>query len=421
MLLRDPERVDSPVLRLLLERAATGSRPRKRDDGNVLSLAIEGGGMRGAVTAGMCVLLEAAGLIGSFDHIYGVSAGALNGWAAAAGQSALSATHYQDAIAAHVIRRTAPLRGRPMIDLDLLFEELISAQKPLSFEALASGPDLRVLATSLETMSLRVLGDFADRDALALAVRASASLPRLGGEPPVVGGERMADGGLIEPIPFPTAVREGASHILVLRSRPSTYRKPAVSELGATLAARHDRRLVELLDARRGSYNRLAAQLQVGTPIAAATVPEPPGHPEVALEGRSAAKPGLAARRRTRFQRRPWPGAGPQPGEPIHIHQIAVPDHTSLIGRLDPDATGVTDALRHGARAMAAAILDEPIDLCFQPVVYRTAAAPASGSREREADDRQRVRIGKREVRELPLGQPRKLGVLLRSRVARRA
>ena len=49
--------------------------------------------MRGAVSAGMCVVLEAAGLVGAFDCIYGVSAGALNGSATAAGQAALSATH----------------------------------------------------------------------------------------------------------------------------------------------------------------------------------------------------------------------------------------------------------------------------------------------------------------------------------------
>ena len=79
-LLRGRDEALSRVLRVILERTRAGSRPRERDDEHVVCLAIEGGGMRGAVTAGMCVVLEAAGLAGAFDRIYGVSAGALNGW-----------------------------------------------------------------------------------------------------------------------------------------------------------------------------------------------------------------------------------------------------------------------------------------------------------------------------------------------------
>jgi predicted acylesterase/phospholipase RssA len=98
---------------------------------------------------------------------------------------------------------------------------LIGTRKPLSFDALSSGPELRVLAISLETMSLRVLRGFADGDEVRRAVRAGASLPRLGGRPHVFRGERMADGGLLVPIPFETALADGATHVLVLRSRPA--------------------------------------------------------------------------------------------------------------------------------------------------------------------------------------------------------
>ena len=69
----------------------------------------------------MCVLLEAAGLVGAFDRIYGASAGAMNGGATAMGHAALG-THYQDAASFGVIKPTRPLLGRSLIDLDLLFE-----------------------------------------------------------------------------------------------------------------------------------------------------------------------------------------------------------------------------------------------------------------------------------------------------------
>jgi predicted acylesterase/phospholipase RssA len=193
--LRKPEEVASPVLRVILERIRAGSLPGDRDDDHVVCLAVEGGGMRGAVSAGMCVVLEAAGVVSACDRIYGVSAGALNGAATAVGQAALSATHHQDAASERVINRMRPLLGRTVVDFDLLFEDVITARKPLSIERLPAGPEFRALATSIETLSLRVLAGFADAEELTKAIRASASLPRLGGTLPVFRGERMATAG----------------------------------------------------------------------------------------------------------------------------------------------------------------------------------------------------------------------------------
>lgn len=330
-LLRAPRDAADPVLRLVIERARAGSRPREREDGSVVCLAIEGGGLRAAVTAGMCVALEAAGLVGSFDRIYGVSAGALNGWATAAGQAALGATHYQDAVSEGVVDPTGPLRGRPVVDFTLLFEKLIAARRPLSFERLAAGPEFRAIATSLDTLSLRVLADFASFEELMLAVRASSFLPRFAGPPPRFRGERMADGSLVEPIPFRSALEEGATHVLVLRSRPAAYRRPALSRLGESLALRNEPGLAALLRARHGIYNRQAGELEHGLGFGGA-----------------------------------------------HVHQIAVPDSVRLVWSLQANGERVADALRQGARAMASQVLTEPVELCWQPVLYRAAAVEQS-------------------------------------------
>jgi predicted acylesterase/phospholipase RssA len=111
--------VADPMLRILFDRARSGSRRFGRSDPHRVCLAIEGGGMRGAVSAGMCVSLEAVGLVPAFDRDYGVSAGALNAWATAVGQAALGVTHYQDAVSYGVINRMRPLVGRPVIDSEL--------------------------------------------------------------------------------------------------------------------------------------------------------------------------------------------------------------------------------------------------------------------------------------------------------------
>jgi predicted acylesterase/phospholipase RssA len=346
-LLLAPDEVASEVLRVILERTWTRSRPRARADEHVVCLAVEGGGMRGAVSAGMCVLLEAAGVVGAFDRIYGVSAGALNGCATAMGQAALGATYYQDASSSRVINPMRPLLGGgPVIDYDLLFDDLIATRKPWSFERLASGPEFRAIATSLETMSLRVLGDFADIGELVQAVRASAALPALGGDAPVFRGERMADGGLIEPIPFQTALLEGATHVLVLRSRPAAYRAPGLSGLGGSLAVRDEPGLGELIRARDRVYNHQAAELQRGDA---------------------------------------------QIGTGADLLQITVPDHTRVIRRLENNGGRITEALRYGAQAVASMILSEPVDLCWQPVVYRAAVVERPAGRPARAGSRWRA------------------------------
>jgi predicted patatin/cPLA2 family phospholipase len=226
-----------------------------------------------------------------------------------------------------VVNPLRPLLRQPVIDFDLLFEELIGARKPLPFDALAGGPELRVLATSLDRHALRVLSGFADMEELVGAVRASMSLPRLSGAPGAFRGEKMADGALVEPIPFESALREGATHVLVLRSRPAGYRQPAVVAIGESLTQRSDPGLHERLRTRHLVYNRQAATLE------------------------DAIRAGVGA---------------------THVLQVAVPEHTCAIGRFDNNSDRVVEALRAGARAMASAIPSEPIDLCWQPVVYRT-------------------------------------------------
>lgn len=51
-----------------------------------VGLAIEGGGMRGCVSAGMVAAVSTLGLMDSFDAVYGSSAGSLVGAYAIAGQ-----------------------------------------------------------------------------------------------------------------------------------------------------------------------------------------------------------------------------------------------------------------------------------------------------------------------------------------------
>ena len=53
--------------------------PGPGDDGFRVALAIEGGGMRGTISAGMALALDELGLVSAFDAVYGASAGAITG------------------------------------------------------------------------------------------------------------------------------------------------------------------------------------------------------------------------------------------------------------------------------------------------------------------------------------------------------
>jgi predicted acylesterase/phospholipase RssA len=67
------------VLRALAARHRAGSQPLARDDGLRIALIIEGGAMRGIISAGMALTLDELGLVPAFDAVYGASAGAITG------------------------------------------------------------------------------------------------------------------------------------------------------------------------------------------------------------------------------------------------------------------------------------------------------------------------------------------------------
>jgi len=214
-----------------------------------------------------------------------------------------------------------------VLDLGFLFETVIAERKPLSDEGLARGPALRAIAVSAEDATLRVLGDFRDTRDLLAAVRVSCTIPVLGGMPAGYRGEPMVDGGLLEPIPYVSALSEGSSHVLVLRSRDTRYRARARSRVAELAIGRAHPGLRAVTRAAGAGYNRDADALE-------ALVRHSPGPPAVM--------------------------------------QVAVPPDSRLVGRLSTDRGRIAESLRLGAAAMASALYGEPARLMWQPVPYVT-------------------------------------------------
>jgi predicted patatin/cPLA2 family phospholipase len=228
-----------------MEHAVTAAL-RDRPPGARIALVVEGGGMRGAVSGGMALALDELGLARSFDAAYGSSAGTLNAMWLLSGRVRDGIPTWTDPrLVAELISRRRALLRRPVVDVRGLVEERYERLSPGLFLAvLASPTELHPIATDVETGAAVDLHDrIVDQRSLRLALRASAALPLLAGEPVALDGRRLIDAGLSAAIPFRAALADGATHVLVLRSRRPGETATAPRRMSGALTAAALRRV----------------------------------------------------------------------------------------------------------------------------------------------------------------------------------
>ena len=208
-----------------------------------LALAVEGGASRGAFSGGMVAALAELGFAGCFDAVYGASAGALNGAWFLAGQAPTGVLGWSDPL---VMRRvTNPWRaltGGPVVDTEHLVERIYPAI-PMDFAAILANPTtFHPLATDTASgAAVDLAPTITDAASLRAALRASTALPVLAGRPVRIGGRSYIDAGIAESVPVRTAVAQGATHVLVLRTRADAP-IPVPSRAETSLVARYLRR-----------------------------------------------------------------------------------------------------------------------------------------------------------------------------------
>jgi predicted patatin/cPLA2 family phospholipase len=255
-----------PVVRTLRRRREEGSRPGSRTDGRRVALVIEGGGMRGVVSAGMTAAIEQLGLGDKFDEVHGASAGAFNAAFLLAGQAAYLTTLYQFGFGdPRFVSFLRAVRGGPAFDMDHVINHVWTRERPLRFEAvLSSGIDLHCTATDADRAAIVDLCDLLSQEEICCALRASARLPWLAGGPVSFRDMRLLDATLAEAIPVRVA-RSSATDLLVLQTRPHGVSHTPLSPLVARLTDRYLRvinpALVELRQTRSPRYDALTAEL----------------------------------------------------------------------------------------------------------------------------------------------------------------
>ncbi|HUL75601.1 MAG TPA: patatin-like phospholipase family protein [Vicinamibacterales bacterium] len=265
-----------PVIDILNARRARKSRA-PHDDGARVALCVEGGAMRGVISAGMVSALEALGLTHAFDAVYGSSAGAINAAYFLAGQASLGTTiYYEDINNRRFIDLSRALVGRPIVNLSYLLDDVAATRKRLEAErVVASASPLTVLATDVRAQRSTALRGFRDRAQLIAALRASATMPVVAGPPVEYEGRAFLDASLSEPIPVPAAESDACTHALVLltrtggmRPQPSAFDRyfvgPRLRRLSPELADRYLKRaepystLVRAIDAGAGLLGRMS-------------------------------------------------------------------------------------------------------------------------------------------------------------------
>jgi len=214
---------DHPVIREIARRAA---RVRAGKDlsglDTKLGLVVEGGGMRGVLSGGALIAMEQLGLTAIFDDVYGESAGAINACYFLAGQAAFGARIYVEDLTS--LRFINPARVRKILDMDFLVDEVMTHVKPLPVErVMGSRSRLFVSVTNVSDGTGRVFDVKKENPPLLTLLKATAAIIPLHNKAVLLEGIGYADGGITDPIPVPSAISAGCTHILVLATRGADF------------------------------------------------------------------------------------------------------------------------------------------------------------------------------------------------------
>jgi predicted patatin/cPLA2 family phospholipase len=257
---------EHPVVKLVRRRREQGSLPGRRTDGRRVALVIEGGGMRGVVSAGMTAAIEQLDLRDAFDEVHGASAGAFNAAFLLAGQAAYLATLYQYGFGdPQFVSFVRAVRGGPAFDMDHVINHVWTRERPLRFDTvLETGIELHCTATDADRATIVDLTGLGSQPDICCALRASGRLPWLAGGPVSFRGMRLLDATLAEAIPVHVA-RTTATDLLVLQTRPHGVSHSPLSPVVARMTDRYLRainpRLVQLRVSRSPRYDVLTAEL----------------------------------------------------------------------------------------------------------------------------------------------------------------
>lgn len=193
---------------------------------NITSLVLEGGGLRGAYTAGALSWLLDNDI--DFDNAYGISTGAIhlvNYLMKDKKRLFETSTRYINDKRS-IGFRSFIRKGR-IVDYDCLFDDILVSELKFDMEPIKksrTNGQLGLYILERGRTEYRPIKNCSIQE-----LKASTTLPILG-KVIEVNGEHLLDGGITDMIPINRSVEDGCSRHLIITTKPGDYvRKPAKS------------------------------------------------------------------------------------------------------------------------------------------------------------------------------------------------
>lgn len=186
-----------------------------------IGLVLEGGGTRGAYTAGVLDVLAKAQV--EFPAVYGISAGACNAlsWISKQPGRNLEIFSYFVPTDAYVSRKNL-LRSGNVFGFDYIFGKMFHKEIPFDYQTFFESPiRFRVGATDVET-GQAVFFEKEDIDEKMDVIRASSALPFLS-KMVTIQGRKYMDGGISMSIPVQQSICDGNRFHVVVLTRDASY------------------------------------------------------------------------------------------------------------------------------------------------------------------------------------------------------
>ncbi|WP_281975121.1 patatin-like phospholipase family protein [Halobacillus litoralis] len=191
---------------------------------NNVGLVLEGGGMRGAYTAGVLDFFLDEGI--HLPYVVGASAGACNGSSYVARQRG---RNYEVIVEygnhPEYISYKRMFTQRQLFGMDFIFDKLPNQLVPFDYETFHQQTTRFVVGTTdMQTGDPVFYDHFPDRESLLKIIRASSSLPMVA--PSIqYEGKHLMDGGISDPIPLQPSLDHGNDKHVVVLTRNDGYIK----------------------------------------------------------------------------------------------------------------------------------------------------------------------------------------------------
>ncbi len=209
------------VIQLLKDRLDKNSKSFNSSS-RKLALIVEGGGMRGVLSAGSLLAIDLLGYRHCFDEIYATSAGGVNAAYFVSGQGKQGIRVYFDYI--NNRKFFNPFRLTKVVDVGYVYDHIVPHVIPLDETAIRkSNIPLYLSVTDVESGKNVLIDTKTWPDPISKILKASSALPILYNRTVKLGGKEYIDGGASDVLPVKQAIERGSTDIIILLTKDKDH------------------------------------------------------------------------------------------------------------------------------------------------------------------------------------------------------